>query len=121
MPSLPPRMCCVPGCTAYAIAGKGRCAAHARKPLTDYREKTNAMYKTGRWREKRRRQLDREPLCRECRKEHKLTQATEVDHIVPHKGDKTLFFDDHNLQSLCHKCHSIKTARENAGNERYWW
>lgn len=121
MPSLPPRACCVPGCTNYALSGKGRCANHIRKMQTDYREKTNAMYKTGRWREKRRRQLEREPLCRECLKHNELTQATEVDHIVPHKGDKTLFFDDGNLQSLCHKHHSIKTARENAGNPRAWW
>lgn len=121
MPKLPPRNCCVPGCTLNAIAGKGRCVNHIRKMQTEYREKTNAMYKTGRWGEKRRKHLDREPLCRICAQQGKMTPATEVDHIIPHKGDWKLFYDDSNLQSLCHKCHSRKTALENAGKNRFLW
>lgn len=121
MPSLPPRACCVPGCTAYALGGKGRCANHARQPETDYRAMTNAMYNTSRWKEMRKKQLAREPVCRVCAEQKKLTHATEVDHIIPHKGDKTLFFDVCNLQSLCHKCHSTKTARENPGWARRPW
>ncbi|MCR8827199.1 HNH endonuclease [Photobacterium sp. TY 1-4] len=38
--------------------------------------------------------------------------ATDVDHITPHKGDRRLFFDQSNWQSLCKSCHSRKTARE---------
>ena len=55
------------------------------------------------------------PLCAECERQGKVTPATEVDHIVPHKGDKKLFWDQNNWQSLCHECHSRKTAREDGG------
>jgi len=37
-----------------------------------------------------------------------------VDHIIDHKGNMELFWDQSNWQSLCRKpCHSQKTAREN--------
>lgn len=57
-------------------------------------------------------QLLREPFCRECAKFGLRIPATDVDHIVPHRGDWALFTDPENLQSLCHSCHSRKTARE---------
>ena len=38
--------------------------------------------------------------------------ATDVDHIVPHRGDRALFEDWSNLQALCHACHSRKTRQE---------
>ncbi len=41
--------------------------------------------------------------------------ATDIDHIVPHRGDWFLFCggtDYANLQGLCLKHHSEKTARE---------
>lgn len=57
-------------------------------------------------------QLAREPYCRECSRWGLRVPATDVDHIVPHKGDMTLFASAENLQSLCHRCHSLKTVRE---------
>jgi 5-methylcytosine-specific restriction endonuclease McrA len=39
-------------------------------------------------------------------------EATEADHIVPHRGDVKLFMHG-DLQSLCHRCHSKKTMTEN--------
>ena len=59
--------------------------------------------------------LRHNPLCVKCREKGLVTEATEIDHIVPHKGDKTLFWDRGNLQSLCKKCHSTKTATEDGG------
>ncbi|WP_112310348.1 HNH endonuclease signature motif containing protein [Pseudogemmobacter bohemicus] len=41
--------------------------------------------------------------------------ATVVDHIVPHKGDKKLFWDRSNWQPLCASCHNRKTATEDGG------
>ena len=41
--------------------------------------------------------------------------AREVDHIEPHKGDDTLFWDQDNWQPLCKPCHSRKTATEDGG------
>lgn len=41
--------------------------------------------------------------------------ATVVDHNIPHKGNKVLFWDVSNWQSLCKACHDAKTAREDGG------
>lgn len=64
-----------------------------------------------RWRKRRRVKLLKDPLCEECKREGRLTLATDVDHVIPHRGDRRLFDDDDNLQSLCKPCHSKKTAR----------
>ena len=50
--------------------------------------------------------------CSECAKRGVRTRATDVDHIVDHRGDWAMFTDRANLQSLCHSCHSRKTAAE---------
>ena len=65
------------------------------------------------WKVLRNNQLRRKPYCEECDRNHLMTHATEVDHKTPHKGDKALFFDADNLQSLCETCHSRKTLLEN--------
>ena len=52
------------------------------------------------------------PLCAECLKNGVLTPATVVDHIVPHRGDHALFWDEQNWQPLCKDCHDRKTGQE---------
>ncbi len=63
-----------------------------------------------RWRRMRKAFLQRHPLCVECMKEGKVTPATVVDHIVPHRGDPRLFWDVKNWQPLCKGCHDRKTG-----------
>ncbi|TWT91412.1 HNH endonuclease [Neorhodopirellula pilleata] len=46
-------------------------------------------------------------ICKECGERI----ASQVDHIVPHRGDPKLFWSRSNWQGLCHSCHSRKTAR----------
>lgn len=71
------------------------------------------MYRTDAWtKDLRPRQLFLEPWCRECTKHGRRVRATDVDHIVDHKGDWDLFADEANLESLCHSCHSKKTAAD---------
>jgi 5-methylcytosine-specific restriction enzyme A len=53
--------------------------------------------------------LGRNPLCLHCKREGIIAPANQVDHIVPHRGDKNLFWDQSNMQPLCHSCHSRKT------------
>ena len=50
------------------------------------------------------------PLCVKCLEENIITPATVVDHIVPHRGDKKLFWDQDNWQPLCKACHDKKTG-----------
>ncbi len=59
--------------------------------------------------------LTNNPLCVECERQGLTTPATEVDHIVPHRGDKVLFWDHDNWQALCKPCHDVKTATEDGG------
>jgi 5-methylcytosine-specific restriction protein A len=44
-------------------------------------------------------------------KEGSVKAATDVDHVIPHRGNERLFWDEGNWQALCHECHSAKTAR----------
>lgn len=62
-------------------------------------------YKKASWKKLRLWQLQREPLCRFCKKKGIITPATVCDHRTPHKGNIDLFFDKGNLQSLCKFCH----------------
>jgi 5-methylcytosine-specific restriction endonuclease McrA len=43
--------------------------------------------------------------------------ATVADHVIPHKGDESLFWDAGNLQGLCKRCHDSDKARIEAGGE----
>jgi hypothetical protein len=81
----------------------------------DYRR----LYRTSGWLTRRARQLAAEPLCRTCASHGRVTAATVADHIIPHRGDATLFFKGA-LQSLCdeepYRCHSrVKQREEHLG------
>lgn len=125
LPSKPMRPCAHPGCRE--LVRSGYCEKH--RPKDSQRRSAPAAawhrwYSSPEWRDRiRPAQLLREPFCRECAKladaggrpELKRVPATDVDHIVPHRGNRALFFDESNLQSLCHACHSRKTQAEMAG------
>ena len=54
-----------------------------------------------------------------CTVEGKLTPATVVDHIEPHRGDQVLFWDTANWQPLCKVHHdSDKQMWEKSRSER---
>jgi 5-methylcytosine-specific restriction endonuclease McrA len=63
------------------------------------------LYDTVQWRKVAKRFLFAHPLCLFCNRMGRISPATVVDHIVPHKGDLALFWDESNLQPLCKKCH----------------
>lgn len=112
----PLRPCRHPGCCE--LVSEGYCDAH--RPRGDRRSEESQswrwLYFTDEWRDELRpTQLMCEPFCRECAKRGLRVKATDVDHIVDHKGDLALFRDPANLESLCHSCHSRKTMRENRG------
>lgn len=112
----PLRPCRHPGCGA--LTRDGFCPAHNPKPAPPRARSSEAQawrrwYSLKIWTEDLRPgQLLREHFCRECDRYGIRTPATDVDHIQDHKGDWGLFTDRGNLQSLCHACHSRKTAVE---------
>ena len=67
------------------------------------------------WRKFRESWLRKHPLCVRCEAEGKVVEATVLDHVIPHRGDQTLFWKAGNHQGLCQSCHSRKTALEDGG------
>lgn len=76
----------------------GRKNPYEEKPVNEDEEKARLLF------------LRKHPLCAECLREKRLTPATVVDHIVSHRGDERLFWDEANRQPLCKACHDKKTG-----------
>lgn len=114
MANKPLRPCRKPGC--QTLTRDGYCPEHKPKPMQNGRRESaawHAWYSLPIWTDDLRpAQLLRQPFCRECARSGRRTRATDVDHIVDHKGDWQRFTDRGNLQSLCHSCHSRKTMQE---------
>lgn len=76
------------------------------------REHKQSLYKARRWHKLRARQLRDNPLCKLCLELGRTEPATVADHIIPHYGDESLFFDQGNLQSMCAPCHNKHKQRQ---------
>jgi 5-methylcytosine-specific restriction enzyme A len=68
-------------------------------------------YSTAAWRQLSAAQLWREPHCRFCLAMGRESVATQVDHQVPHRGNRERFFDPSNLISLCKPHHDATKQR----------
>lgn len=101
--------------------GTGRCPAHKaieRKQFDRERGSAHERGYTSAWQRARLGWLRNHPLCVQCERVGTVEVATVVDHIVPHRGDKALFWDSNNWQSLCKLHHDSKTAREDSSFAR---
>lgn len=110
--------CAHAGCGVLVKNGTNRCDKHKQQVQRQQDQKRGTAHQrgyTGRWRKSREGFLNKHPLCAECERNGLITAATVVDHIVPHKGDDTLFWDRENWQPLCKTCHDRKTATEDGG------
>ncbi len=113
--SKPPRLCTCgkivahgTRCSCQIAATRARNARHdARRPSARERGYDHE------WRKARLEYLATHPHCRECSKSAITRLATVVDHIIPHSGDKRLFWHRANWQPLCKPCHdSVKQRQE---------
>lgn len=67
--------------------------------------------------ERRKQWLFRFPLCEICKRQGKVTRATEVDHVVPLcKGGKDCY--ETNGMSICSPCHKAKTLQDMGYKEK---
>lgn len=115
MPFKPKRPCSFSGCPNVTDHPRGYCADH----LTRYYRQSDAERGTAtergydaRWQRAAKRYLVEHPLCVHCLKDG-ITRAAElVDHIIPHRGDMILFWDESNWQPLCKVCHGKKIIEE---------
>jgi len=67
-------------------------------------------YRSAQWQARRRQQLQQHPLCCMCLAIGRVEVATVVDHVIPHRGDRELFYHGA-VQSLCWSHHS-KTKQQ---------
>lgn len=104
------RFCAEPGCQARVTFG--RCTAH-RTDQERYRLNATVRrwYRTARWQALRAQHYQANPLCVECERAGVVRVWTELDHVVPHRGDPARFWAPDNLQGLCATHHREKTAR----------
>lgn len=126
MADRPLRPCRHAGCSE--LTRDGWCPKHKPRHQRRVSEDYHAWYTLPVWtRRLRPQQLVSEPFCRVCARVYPAgdprsrTRATVVDHIVPHRGDWSLFVDPSNLQSLCKHHHDQKTAREQLVDRREKW
>lgn len=108
MPSRARRSCGKPACPQLQP-----CPEHARRRELDrHRGSARARGYDRRWEKARVAWLAQHPLCAACARAQLTAAAALVDHVVPHRGDRLLFWDPDNWQSLCSRCHAAKSARE---------
>ena len=106
------KLCNKAGCNRYADEGHRYCREHITLEQLidrpDYSKFTRSpLYNSSRWRRTSRNYLLKHPICAMCGNE-----AEVVDHIIPHRNDADLFWDEGNWQPLCKKCHDKKTREE---------
>lgn len=107
--------CAEPGCGV--IVAHGRCPAHASARGSrhdrgyDNRWARRAAYFRAHFPLCGMRPNGRPPVMSQCYDEGRTTIAAHVDHVVPHRGDPVLFWDElENWQALCASCHMRKTV-----------
>ena len=117
MPRSAPKICTSPGCSTLVIAG--RCQKHAlaydidrqasRRQYDKQRGSNASRGYDAKWRKARIDYLLLHPVCA-CGKPSEV-----VDHIIAHKGDQSLFWDESNWSAKCQSCHNRKTAAIDGG------
>jgi len=114
-PRRPASPCTYPGGCPALVDGGGRCPKHRKQGYRVQDQQRGSSTQRGygsRWQRARAAYLRRHPLCVECLQEDRVVAATIVDHIIPHRGDHRLFWDEGNWQALCAPHHDSKRGRE---------
>ena len=121
MPVSAPKPCNRPGCGVLVRDGSSRCAQHKHIEAKAYDAQRGSAHQRGysvAWQRARAAYLSKHPLCKAHEANGYVVVATVVDHIIPHKGDKDIFWDSGNWQPLCKPCHDHKTATQDGGGWR---
>jgi 5-methylcytosine-specific restriction enzyme A len=104
----PPHLCTCGKTVAHGVQCACQVAAtRARNARHDSQRPSAAARGYDReWRKARLEYLATHSLCRMCG-----NPANTVDHIIPHRGDRRLFWSRLNWQPLCTPCHSSAKQR----------
>jgi 5-methylcytosine-specific restriction protein A len=108
--SRPPRLCSCGKIVAYGVRCECQIAATRERNARHDRRRLPARERgyDHSWRKARLAFLASHPHCAipACDQ-----PATTVDHMIPHRGDRALFWNTANWQSLCNHCHSSVKQR----------
>lgn len=117
MPRRAPKHCGIAGCLQIVPNGK-RCPDHKSGWQTSPRTQSSRRTSAAGWKQQRAKALQRDGHMCQIRGPRCTVTATEVDHIVSvaDGGGEDLS----SLQSVCHNCHSAKTATEAAAARNGW-
>lgn len=108
MPVKAPRIC---GC-GHRVEPGAQCACEVRRTKERKarfdRTRPSARQRgyDAEWDRERAIYLRANPSCRRCG-----APASVIDHVIPHKGSKALFWDRTNWQPLCGHCHNSAKQR----------
>ena len=76
----------------------------------DYEQRRGSARERGydaRWDRERLRFIALHPLCLGCEARGEITATAIVDHVIPHKGDMALCWDEKNWQPSCGWDHDV--------------
>jgi 5-methylcytosine-specific restriction protein A len=116
------KQCKKSGCSEVISSDKRYCEKHQhlqeeddkkkeewkRKAFSRAKKSNEELYNTTLWRQLRAQKLKDFPCCLYCAS----TDRLEIHHLIPPRGNKTLFYDYDNLAVLCKRCHQRETAYE---------
>lgn len=111
------RVCKKTGCSRLTDGNSKYCSLHRYLEAEDNLKRQQyfasatsdyqTLYASAKWKALQQSQLRNYPQCEKCGE-----KATEVHHVIPHRGNEALFYDPSNLVSLCHTCHCEETRKE---------
>jgi len=117
MPYKPARPCRFARCAAFAVEDESYCVSHlpiaveARKQQDRDRGNSWTRGYDHDWKRLRDHHFRSNPLCVSCLKNGRIEIGEVVDHIQPIQGrNDPRRLDPGNLQTLCVKCHAVKTS-----------
>jgi 5-methylcytosine-specific restriction protein A len=108
------KICNHPGCSNLIEPTERYCQQHQKEqppPFSSAIRYNESLYKTTLWRTLRNKILKEQQCCFKCGISKDETKL-EVHHIIPPRGNESLFFDEGNLVAVCPVCHKIITNKE---------
>ncbi|WP_147112126.1 HNH endonuclease [Tateyamaria sp. syn59] len=113
----PPRLGTLP-----SRIGRAPASEIERSRQRDREKPWRAWYKTARWQKLRAKVLKRDGYI--CQKtgialvgKYPAPNSATVDHVIPHRGDPALFWDENNLEAVSKKYHdTVKQSLERRGH-----
>lgn len=114
------KVCVAAGIRDLAVTGRANGVVHAAAPLSEQQmrrtkvaaNRASSLYSSCAWKESSRAYLVANPFCVRCEEESRLVLADCVEHLVPHCGHKSLFWDRSNWQPLCQSCRDKRIVKE---------